>query len=191
MLEEYIDFVKSLFPCISPYSQERAKDCIRQFYTLNSDFPCFTIKDIPELNQGDIISSLPFRRYNIDGDEEEYVTDGIVISNSCDIENDDQVLLAPFIPITVLELDKSAIKKNIIFNFLFFPDNRYSEHVADLSLISPFPKNILQQKIESGSITKKHSLNQIGYYLLISKITVHLLRPEDTSVQSQRKPNCA
>ena len=64
MLEEYIDFVKSLFPCISPYTQERAKECIRQFYILRSEFPCFTTLNIPDLNQGDIISQLPFRRYD-------------------------------------------------------------------------------------------------------------------------------
>lgn len=191
MLEEYIDFVKSLFPCISPYTQERAKECIRQFYILHSEFPCFTGTNIPDLNQGDIISELPFRRYNEVGDEEEYVTDGLIISNSCDIENDDQILIAPFFPIADLGLDLNNLKNNAYFNLLFFPDNRYAAHVADLSLLSPFPKKVIQDKIFAGALTKKHSLNQVGYYLLISKITVHLLRPEDMTVQSLRDSDCA
>jgi hypothetical protein len=191
MLEEYIDFVKSLFPCISPYTQERAKECIRQFYILRSEFPCFTAVHIPDLNQGDIISKLPFRRYDDEGDEEEYVTDGLIISNSCDIENDNQILIAPFFPISELGLDLKNLKNNAYFSLLFFPDNRYSNHVADLSLISPFPKKVIQNKLDAGSITKKFSLNQVGYYLLISKITVHLLRPEDTTVQSLRDSDSA
>jgi len=191
MLEEYIDFVASLFPCINPYTQERAKECIRQFYILRSEFPCFTTVDIPDLNQGDIVSALPFRRYNDEGEEEEYITDGLIISNSCDIENDDQILIAPFFPIADLGLDLKNLKNNAYFNLLFFPDNRYASHAADLSLISPFPKKVIQDKILAGSFTKKHSLNLVGYYLLISKITVHLLRPEDKTVQSLRNSDCA
>jgi len=184
MLEEYIDFVTSLFPCISPYIQEKAKESIRQFYTLHTEFPCFTPNLIPDLNQGDIVSTLPFRRYDNEGDEKDYLTDGLIISNSCDIENDEQILIAPFFPISELGFDRKTLKKNVYFSLLFFPDNRFSNHVTDLSLFSPFQKKIIKNKLADGTITKKLSLNQVGYYLLISKITVHLLRPEDKTVQS-------
>jgi len=187
MLEGYIDFVKSLFPCISPYSQSSAKESIRQFYAFHTEFQCFSNNDISGLNQGDIISNIPFKMYDTFGDERQYNADGIIISNSCDIENDDQILIAPFFPIDEIGLDLSNLKNNLYFRLLFFPDQRYFSSVADLSLISPYPKKLILEKISEGFINRKFSLNQVGYYLLISKITVHLLRPEDLSVQSCRE----
>jgi hypothetical protein len=186
MLEAYIDFVKSLFPSISPYVQQRAKECIRQFYVNHQEFPCFTSETIFDLNQGDIIDNITFRRYNELGEEEEYMSDGLVISNSCDIENDTQILIAPFFPIESLQLDFVTLKNNAYYQLLYFPDYRYANKAADLSLMSPFPKNLLLNKIAEGKVKKIFSLNLIGYYLLLSKITVHLLRPEDSGVQIMR-----
>jgi hypothetical protein len=138
------------------------------------------------LIQGDIIKEVPFRKYDDNGQEEEYISDGLIVSNSCDIENDTQVLIAPFIPIDKLSLDMSALKNNSYYSLLYFPDSRYSDKVADLNLLSPYPRKLILDKIAVGKIIKIFSLNLIGYYLFISKITVHLLRTEDSNVQSQR-----
>jgi hypothetical protein len=190
MLQAYIDFVQALFPNISPYVKDNAKESIRQFYINKKEFLCFTGNCMPQLGQGDIIGSLPFHYYNDAGDENEYITDGLVLSNSCDVENDHQILIAPFIPINSLKLDAANLKNNLYYSLLYFPDYRYSNSVADLSLISPFSKNLILNKLADGMITKKYSLNLIGYYLLISKITVHLLRPEDIDIQTIRNSDC-
>ncbi|GHV83364.1 hypothetical protein AGMMS50212_07070 [Spirochaetia bacterium] len=186
MLDGYIDFVASLFPSISTNIKESAKESILQFYTRHKEFPCFTDDNIADINQGDILKNIPFRIYNQNGEEMEYINDGLVISNSCDIENDDQILIAPFFPIQSLNIDITALKNNIYYKLIYFPDKRYADKVADFSLMSPFPKKLLLNKISTGKVTKLFSLNLIGYYLLISKITVHLLRPEDSGVQKCR-----
>ena len=188
MLSKYIDFVTSLFPSISPYVQEQAKFSIKQFYDINKTFSCFTKFIDEDLLQGDIITQIPFVKINDDGEEEEFVTDGLIISNSCDIENDKYILIAPFIPVENLEEfeDINALKNNTIYRLLYFPDCNYSQSVADLALISSFPKNRILEKLKNKEIIRKYSLNQIGYYLLISKLTVHLLRPEDKTIQKIR-----
>jgi len=188
MLEAYIDFVKALFPSISPYVQENAKQSVRQFYYRRSEFPCFAANDFEVLSQGDIVSGINFRRINDEGEEEAFLTDGLVISNTCDIDHDNQVLIAPFFPIEQLTgINADTLKNNMIYSLLYFPDVRYSKNVGDLSLMSPFPKKRVLEKLECGDIKRLFSLNVVGYYLLISKITVHLLRPEDAEIQKKRK----
>ena len=117
MLTKYIDFVTSLFPSISPYIQEQAKFSIKQFYKTNNNFSCFTKFNDDVLLQGDIITQIPFILINDDGEEEEFITDGLIISNTCDIENDKNILVAPFIPIENMEgvEDINSLKNNLIF----------------------------------------------------------------------------
>ena len=50
-----------------------------------------------------------------------------------------------------------------------------------LKFIQKNTKNILKNK------TRIYSLNLIGFYLLICKLTIHFLRPEDTGVQNSRQ----
>jgi hypothetical protein len=187
MLDAYIDFIKELFPSINPYTAEQAKASLRQFYERHKEFVCFTRDVFDELSQGDIIGELPFRTYNDEGEETEYSTLGIVLSNSCDIDNDNQILIAPLIPVKSMKLDIGSIKNNTYYSLLSFPDYRLSEYVADLNLITPFPKILVSKTLKEKKEMKKYSLNLIGYYLLISKITVHFLRPEDSGTQKRRK----
>ena len=188
MLKQYIDFVTSLFPSISPYTQEQAKKSINQFYETNKKFICFTNFNESFLAQGDIVTNIPFLLIDDDGEENEFITDGLIISNTCDIENDKNILIAPFFPIDEFSqyININSLQNNTIYRLVFFPDDKYSKKFADLSLISPFPKKKILEKINKKEIEKKYSLNTIGYYLLISKLTIHFLRPEDKYVQSLR-----
>ena len=186
MLGPYIDFVASLFPCISPYTQESAKSALEQFYSHGKRFSCFTSDQIKGLSQGDIISSLPFEIIGEDGSLYELNTSACILSNSCDIENDKTLLAAPVLDITRLDIDKENLKNNRYYRLLYFPDQIFTDIVVDLGLMMPFYTPAVQKSLKSGRIIKIHSLNLVGYYLLISKLTVHFMRPEDKDVQSSR-----
>lgn len=187
MMKEFIDFVQELFPSISPYTKEKVKDAIKQFNISGKTVNCFMARPLSELCQGDIVEDLPFSIYNIKGDRSIFKTKGILLSNSCDAENDDAIIFAPFLPIEKINLDKNNITKNLIYRLLYFPDSIFKDYVVDLSLLNSYNKQLIINAINDGKIKKVASLSQFGYYLFICKLTVHFLRPEDTGIQELRK----
>ncbi len=181
---DFIDFVTTLFPSINPYTQDRAKRSMEQFYTKGQPFSCFNSNGLEGICQGDIVDEITFLKIKETGEVLRYTGLGIVLSNSCDIENDDYILLAPFYPIEATGFSPQkieALKKNQLYGFMYFPDMSKPDIYADFSQIQSFPKNILKNK------TRIYSLNLIGFYLLICKLTIHFLRPEDTGVQNSRQ----
>ena len=164
----------------------KCQSALEQFYSHGKRFSCFTSAQIEGLSQGDIIASLPFEIIVEDRSLYKLNTSACIVSNSCDIENDKTFLAAPVLDITRLDVDKENLKNNRYYRLLYFPDEIFSDIVVDLSLMMPFYTLAVQKSLESGRIKKIHSLNLVGYYLLISKLTVHFMRPEDKTVQSSR-----
>jgi len=190
MINDFIDFVHELFPSISPYAKDKVKDALKQFSVSGKKMNCFMFKSFEDLCQGDIIETLPFTKYDEEGNTLIYKTKGILLSNSCDAENDSTVVFAPLIPISEISLDANKINnitKNLNFRLLYFPDPKLADFVVDLSLLNSYNKNLIVNSINNGKLNKVVSLSQFGYYLFLCKLTVHFLRPEDTGLQALRK----
>ena len=47
-------------------------------------------------------------------------------------------------------------------------------------------KDLILENIKNGKIHRNASLNQIGYYLLIIKLTVNFMRKEDSGTLEER-----
>lgn len=45
------------------------------------------------------------------------------------------------------------------------------------------PKHYLENGIENNKMRIKHSLNLVGFYLLLCKLTIHFMRSEDKQLQ--------
>ena len=185
--EDFIDFVKKLFPNIDPFVEAQTRASLKQFASMNqTSVPMLTSFSEDEINQGDILTNIPFYKIGEDGEFETVVTNGIVISNSCDIENDENILIAPMLDLGQMDPKLiEAIKQNTIYGKIYFPEN--NKFVGDFSLIQTFPKKMILDAFSEKKIQKLYSLNLIGFYFLICKLTVHLLRPENEGVQSERK----
>lgn len=186
MIEDFISFVKRIFPSIDPYEAERVKSAVRQFEETGRTYKCFTSKPFQYLAQGDIIDELPFTMLDDNARMGKYRSKGLILSNTCDLENDDNIICAPLLPISSIDLPRDTIEKNVVYNIIFFPDHRFSDYIVDLSLINTFPKSVINKAIEKEEIKKIASLSDFGYYLFLSKLTIHFMRPEDVEVQSER-----
>lgn len=191
MLNEFVDFTQSLFPSISPYVKEKTKEAIKQFQLSGKKLNLFNNNAYDFLAQGDILSGIPFTRLNSDGKISTYVGKGIILSNTCSADHDDDIVIAPLLPIDDLGLEKTDIVNNLHYKFLYFPDARYEKFVIDFSLMNTFNKNVLNTLTEGGKVHKEASLNQFGYYLFICKLTICFMRPEDEDVQRDRRENYA
>ena len=107
----FIDFVTSLFPSISPYIQEQTKQSLEQFYAHGKTFECYNNKSLEGICQGDIIENVNVPMIEVDGSINSAKRTVLVISNSCDIENDDYILIAPFYSFVEAGLSESQISE--------------------------------------------------------------------------------
>ncbi len=187
MMSEFIDFVTELFPSIRPYTKEQVKASIQQFDRSGVQRNFSMHSALPYLAQGDIFGdAIPFFKQDKDGNLSVLRTKAILLSNTCDSERDDVLIFAPLIPIKDLKLDEHAIKSNQIYRLLYFPDPIISNYVVDFSLLNSFSRQLFEEQLKQGNFKKTLSLNDLGYYLFLCKLTIHLMRPEDGEVQKTR-----
>lgn len=186
MIKEFIEFTANIFSCINPYTKENIDKAIKQFELEGKQLFTTMDNNLECLAQGDVLENVPFYRVNNMGKMEVFVTKGLVLSNTCDCSRDRDILLAPFIPIKKTQKDRNALIKNKAYGYLYLPDNKFDEEVVDFSLSNSFNREVLLKGIEDKKINKKVSLNSYGYYLLLCKLTIYLMRPEDEEIKRIR-----
>lgn len=184
MINELINFTDALFPSISPYTRDNVRKAIKQFYDEGKQLNCFLSTPLEYLAQGDIVSELPFIFFDENGEEFSLKTDGIILSNTCDCERDNNILIAPFIDFSNIDKDIQSLKGNTSYGYLYFPDNTYENFVVDFTMTTSFSRKLISNKFQKIS-----SLNGYGYYLFLIKLTVYLMRPEDAGVKEYRNIN--
>lgn len=189
MLTEFIDFVDSVLPSVDPDAKDKAKASITQFYNKEKILFFLAPKILPTLSQGDIISDIKFSYFDEDGKQKIFAAKGLVISTSCNIDNKDCINIVPVLPIEYYPMDDSKIrelKENKIFDFMYIPEGEMEKYFIDFSKVGTYDKNLIQRGIAEGNINRLFSLNQIGLYLLILKLTVFLMRKEDCETLEAR-----
>lgn len=186
MLKEFIDFVDSVLPSVDPDFRDGAKKAILQFEKEGNQ-PNYLMPDVlEELSQGDVISKVPFSYFDADGKQKVFTADAMVISTSCHIDQKEMLVLAPIVPLSEFKGDKSALKKNTIFDFWYIPDGKLSDAFISFGILNTYSKKLIFEGIEGGKIQRIASLNQLGYYLFIIKLSVYLMRREDADTLSNR-----
>ncbi len=187
MLIEFIDFVKNIFPGLVPEIGDQAKLAIEQFQK-DGDQPKYLTRELlSNLSQGDIISNIPFSFFANNGEQQVSILDAMVISTSCDIDNKGNIILAPIIPEQSLkEQSIKSMKANIVYDYMYLPDDFMSNSFVYFGMLSSYNRYLIAEGIKKGKIQRKASLNQLGYYFLIVKLSVFLLRGEDTETLNER-----
>ena len=189
MLDEFIEFTQALFPSIQPYVKEQTKKAMKQFELEGKTLNLFNNKAYDFLSQGDILDGVPFTRINKNGEITAYHGKGMIMSNTCSADHDADIVIAPLLEIKDLNIDKKNITSNLHYRLLYLPDEKYEDKVVDFSLMNTFNKDLLNELIEKNTVKKESSLNQFGFYILLCKLTICFMRPEDEEVQADRRSN--
>lgn len=187
MLKELVDFVDSSFPSVPYKEKEMAKKAIEQFEKTGETVNYLYGSLLPELSQGDVLSDIPFVFYDSDGSLKKFKAKAMVINTSCHIENKSCLTFVPVIELTKMESNATSVKTNTIYEIMYIPDTKLSEYCVDFSMPMTYDTNLIKAQIEKGSINKIASLSQIGYYLLLIKLNIYLMRREDPITMGQRK----
>lgn len=188
MLPEFIEFCQKLFPCIDPYTAEQAKVAMRQF---DGDKGPSLVIPAPSLDycQGDIYTEIPFYYTSKTGELRVIKRKAQLLSNTCDASRDDRLLFAAVHPLNDLADNASlvdAIRRNLRFSAFYLPDNIMEDEYVDFELINAMSREMFDKLCKTGKVRRIASLTQVGYFMLICKLTVFFMRPEDAQVNSER-----
>ena len=186
MLEEFGELLGQLFPASDPDVVQKFVEALRRDRPISKELYAATMPD--GLCQGDIVGPVPFKLLGDDGTWAESMSEGLVLSNSCDIENEDIVNLAlcfsyrQFVSETQHAKPpdfSQTIARNLISQFLYLPAvPTIGDTVCDLSIVTSLSRRHVQAEMARGTIRRMSAFSQFGYYLFISKLSVHFLRPE-------------
>lgn len=189
MLREFIDFVDSVLPSVSPDLRDGAKNAILQFKQEGKDIQHLSNKLLEEISQGDILSKVPFSYYDENGQQSFFSADAMILSTSCNIDQKPKIVMAPVFPIEAFKGNINELKKNTIFDYMYIDDIKLKNKFVDFSTLNTFNKKLIFEGIKSGKVIRKASLNQLGYYFLVIKLTVYFMRKEDADTLGSRLEN--
>ena len=58
---------------------------------------------------------------------------------------------------------------------------------VDFELVTVISRDAILKMLESNKLTKKISLNEYGFYMLLSKLTVYFCRRQDADTEKDRR----
>ena len=120
------------------------------------------------------------------------VSYGILLNNTCDAVRSERLQFAAMSSLKDYSQDSAildAVKSNINYDYLYFPDQKVDDKFVNFNLIGSVSRDAFQKSIKVGKTERVASLNTTGYFLFLTKLTVYLMRPEDTEVYASRENN--
>lgn len=186
MLKELIEFVDSVLPSVSMETKEGVQKAIAQFEKEGKQIKYLTLNPLLELSQGDIISEMPFYYFDENGNQQVFRSDALILSTSCHIDQKSKLVLVPVMPLKAYKGNLVELKKNKVIDYMYIPDGDLIDSFVDFEIMNTFSKELIMNGIKNGKIHRLASLNQIGYYFFIIKLTVYLMRREDAGTLEER-----
>lgn len=186
MLKEFIDFVDSVLPSVSLETKEGAQEAIAQFEREGEQINYLTINPLSDLSQGDVISAVPFHYYDEKGEQMTFNANALVLSTSCHIDHKNKLVLVPVFPLSSFDGNLAELKKNKVIDYMYIPDGSLVNSYIDFEIMNTYSRDLIVAGLESGRIKRVESLNLIGYYFFIIKLTVYLMRREDAGTLQDR-----
>lgn len=189
--EDVVEFYRKAFPAIDASTRARFTSFLG---SKGTDYNwLYAGEKREDFSQGDIVALLP--AFFFDGNEikrSKQNYPALVLEHTCDLQPDEcgnprneTVTYAPLFPLDDVSKhvkDPSAILRNIITTKLYLGivPSFGSDFVADFDMVCSVSAAWLLASIADGTVRRVASLSDNGFYFLLSKLTVHLMRVEDS-----------
>lgn len=180
MIRFFEDYCNQLFPSIDTEIKNAIRDEVSKINMTNSTW--FMFRLLEELSQGDILDRIPFTIMQDDGSQKTFIAKGIVLSNTCDLQRDPYIIIAPIFNIEdgeFSEQQKIDLKDNIFSGKMGFKNSCLDNYFVDFSKSTSFNRNVILKGIEMNKIHREQSLSQLACYMLYIKITIYYMRIEN------------
>lgn len=180
MLDFFEQYCNQIFPSVDTEVKNAVRTAVKQINMENHTW--FMSSLLPNLSQGDILSNLPFSIQKEDGSIKTYMTKGIILSNTCDLDRDEYIMIAPLYDIskgTFKEDQIKDLKDNVFSGKMCFKNSKLDNFFVDFSQSGTFNRNVILEAMKREFIKREASLTQFAWYLLIIKLTVYYMRVEN------------
>lgn len=180
MIRFFEDYCNQLFPSIDTKIKNAIRDEVSKINMTNSTW--FMFRLLEELSQGDILDRIPFTIMQDDGSQKTFIAKGMVLSNTCDLQRDPYIIIAPIFNIEdgeFSEQQKIDLKDNIFSGKMGFKNSCLDNYFVDFSKSTSFNRNVILKGIEMNKIHREQSLSQLACYMLYIKITIYYMRIEN------------
>jgi hypothetical protein len=182
--EEFVRLLGEVFPSIDPQVKTACLEAARKEPVTAAEL--FATQLPAKMCQGDIVANLPFVIPYSDGSLKRSTGPAMLLSQSCDWDNDEFVSFAPAYPFDWYSDNPGMagyIKRNEYFRLFYLPAvSGLGERVVEFSQAQPFRKDVVERSLADGSAVRQCSLTRIGFCYLIAKLTMHYMRPEPSDV---------
>jgi len=182
---EIIDWLRNSLPQLDYEKGEELKERIRQFNLVGTRYNCYRKPNNENLLQGDIIKQIKLIDYE-KGEPKKFLTDAIIISNSCDINQDskgDTLLLAPIdYHRNIIDAKTLDSMNNMTYSICFLNGSQIKNDIfVDFTLIQPYSRFEIEKRFEIDEKFRKNSLTDYGFMLFLSKLLIFVGRAENSS----------
>lgn len=188
-LGDLIEFFNKAFPVLPDTPDGITEKALEQFERKYIGSIQVISDPVPAWSQGDILELVTFLDWNDNGDPVYFECPGMIVTSTCDLDRRDHVVVCPCYLLDDLEGEsfKAEVSGNRVFDFFYVGRILNGDKwCVDLSHPMTFPRDRLLHKIESGQISRKHSLTQKGWYLFITKFSMKYCRPDDVETMNLR-----
>ncbi len=181
----FSSFFEEMFPSISQKTRAKIKS-----YLINQHDHKWLYKNKSAIHrQGDIFSEIPAFFYSDGKVKTANACPIIVLEHTCDLSIDNKktrtnnYVIAPLLPYgpikVALKGNSEALKANLSTHKIFLshvPGLDGGGHVVDLNMLSNVQSDWFHQAVDNESLKGHCSLSENGFYFLLAKLTVHLMR---------------
>ena len=178
MWQAFARLLVEVFPSIEP---ENARAYLNTLWSRPVVWTDLYANPLPtNICQGDIIAPITFVLQDDSGDFGEFTAAGMILSHSCDLE-DDYLVLALCEPAAAYAQHRSIgdLRNNTLFQTFFLRDvPGMGDQVVDLGTVQSFRRSVIFRDLQNGTVVRYSSFTQLGYYFLMAKMTVRWLRPQ-------------
>ena len=178
MLADFLRVLEGLFPSLDPADIRTALISFQRHGIVWPDLYASALP--PSINQGDILTSIDLALPDMDGTLALFSGPAMLLSRSCDFDHDSHVILAACRPFVDYAKTGAAgyLKKNTVLSKLYLERvPTLGTILVDLSAVGTVRVDTIQRDLQAGRLARVSSFTMSGYYLLVAKLTAHLLRP--------------
>lgn len=195
MLSEFARLVGEIFPSVDSKTVQECLDAVkledahksgpRFGKSLRTSGKLYSTRPPAKLLQGDVVYPVIFVVETVNGELLERESAAMILSHSCDLDNDVVAVVAECRPLSAYAGDPKlpAIVNNHVYSKFYLPSvpSDGEHYVVDLAQPLQVRVDKLWAAYRAGHVRRVASLSQLGYWLFVAKLAIHFLRPQDAS----------